>query len=109
MPAGLVSCDVIEVALVKMAVTVERSKAVDRVYWFIASALVLTTNILVPSFENAMSFGEVSCSEISKGGVTKVALETSKGGDSAYWFIAFSILLTTNILVPSFENAMPFG
>ena len=37
-----------------------------------------TTNILVPSFENAMPYGLMSCDETSKGGMTKVAVETSK-------------------------------
>ena len=64
---------------------------------------------MVPSFENAMPCGVVSCPETSKGGETKVAVETSKAVDSSYWFMSSPVAPTTNILVPSFENVTPCG
>ena len=56
---------------------VERSKAVDSAYSFISSPSLPTTNILAPSFENAMPVGESSCDKTSKGGSTNVAVEIS--------------------------------
>ena len=85
------------------------SKAVDSSYWFMSSPVRPITNILVPSFENAMSCEPVSCDETLKGGETKVAVVTSKAVDSSYWFMSSPPPPTTNILVPSFENAMPCG
>ena len=57
---------------------VEISKAADSVYSFMSCPIMPTTNILVPSLENAMPVGLESCEETSKGGGTKVAVEASK-------------------------------
>ena len=51
----------------------------------------------------------VSCDETEKVTLAKAAVETSKGVDSAYSFMSSPSLPTTNILAPSFENAMPVG
>ena len=75
------------VAEIKVASTktaVEISKAVDNVYSFTASLLLPTTNILAPSFENAMPNGKVSSDATLKEGETKTAVEISKAVDNMY-------------------------
>ena len=65
-------------------------------------------NNLVPSFENAMPVGMISCTTTETESI-KVRVETSKGADSAYSFTALREAPITNILVPSLENVMPVG
>ena len=60
-------------------------------------------NNLVPSFENAMPVGMISCTTTETEWI-KVRVETSKGADSAYSFTALLESPITNILVPSLEN-----
>jgi hypothetical protein len=86
MPVGKVSCSDIEVASTKVRVDMEvastkvlvdASKGVDSVYSFTSSPASPITNILVPSLENAMSVGVVSCNDMEVA-VTKEAVEASK-------------------------------
>ena len=86
MPCGVASCDETEKASTKVAV--EASKAVDSAYSFTSSPAVPITNILAPSFENAMPRGPASCDETEKVTLAKAAVETSKGVDSAYSFMS---------------------
>ena len=106
MPAGAVSCDWMLVASTNDRV--EASNGVDRSYSFILSSLLPITNILVPSFENAMSRGSFSCDRMLVAS-TNIRVEASKGVDRSYSFTLSLSLSITNILVPSFENAMPVG
>ena len=58
-------------------VRVEASNGVDSVYSFTSSPAVPITNILVPSFENAMSVGAFSCGRMLVAS-TNVRVEASK-------------------------------
>ena len=84
----------------------ETPNGVDRSYSFTASPEIPTTNILVPSLENATPCGEVSCDATGKKS-TKDAVETSNGVDRVYSFTSCPATPTTNILVPLLENATP--
>ena len=67
-----------------------------------------TTNILAPSFENAMPAGSVSCA-VTLNEWACAAVETLNGVVRVYSCMAFLPSPTTNILAPSFENTMPDG
>ena len=106
MPVGEDSRDETEKASTKAAV--DMSKGVDSAYSFTSSPSSPITNILAPSLENAMPVGEDSCDETGKAS-TKVAVEMPKGAESVYSFTSLLFKPTTNIVVLSFENAMPVG
>ena len=90
MPVGKDSCDETEVASTWAAV--ERSKAADSVYSFISSPPLPITNILVPSFENAMPRGKDSFDNTLKGGETKMAVESIKGsGQRVFVYLVSAI------------------
>ena len=106
MPVGRCSCSDIRKEPTKVALEV--SKGVDILYSFTSLASQPTTNILVPSLENAMPCGEPSRAD-TEVAVTLMAVETSKGVDRSYSFTSTPRVPITNILAPSFENAMPVG
>ena len=106
MSVGTLSYNEMEVALTKVAV--DASNGGDRVYSFMLSLLEPITNILEPSFENAMPCGKRSLSRMEVA-LTKVAVDASNGGDRVYSFMLSLLEPITNILEPSFENAMPCG
>ena len=106
MSCGAISCADMEV--VSTNVLVEASKGADSAYSFTPSPAVPITNILVPSFENAMPVGMSACARMRVAS-TNDLVEASKGVDRSYSFTSSPVLPITNILVPSFENAMPRG
>ena len=87
---------------------VEASNGADRLYSFTSSPIAPSMNILVPLLENAMPVGKVSCDDMEVAS-TKDRVEASKGVDRLYSFTSSPEPPTTNILVPSLENAMPRG
>ena len=95
-----------EVALTKDRV--EATKGDDSSYSITATLSSPTTNILVPSFENAMPVGDSSRPDMEVS-ATWDRVEATKGDDSSYSFTSDPSMPITNILVPSLENAMSVG